>query len=139
MALNVIKGVQNAENVLVRIDPLDLDSLPESILARTEEAFGKGVTPLQSVNQMLDDVRKNGDSAVLRYAKLLDGSDLEEFSVTKKQMTQARDSISKELRESLELAAERIRNFHQSTMPDQWVDRNQGLGEMIRPLEREGL
>mgnify|MGYP001306161878 FL=1 len=82
MALNVIKGVQNAENVLVRIDPLDLDSLPESILARTEEAFGKGVTPLQSVNQMLDDVRKNGDSAVLRYAKLLDGSDLEEFSVT---------------------------------------------------------
>ena len=139
MALNVIKGVQNAENVLVRIDPLDLDSLPESILARTEEAFGKGVTPLQSVNQMLDDVRKNGDSAVLRYAKLLDGSDLEEFSVTKKQMTQARDSISKELRESLELAAERIRNFHRSTMPDQWVDRNQGLGELIRPLERVGL
>ena len=139
MALNVIKGVQNAENVLVRIDPLDLDSLPESILARTEEAFGKGVTPLQSVNQMLDDVRKDGDSAVLRYAKLLDGSDLEEFSVTKKQMTQARDSISKELRESLELAAERIRNFHRSTMPDQWVDRNQGLGELIRPLERVGL
>ena len=139
MALNVIKGVQNAENVLVRIDPLDLDSLPESILARTEEAFGKGVTPLQSVNQMLDDVRKDGDSAVLRYAKLLDGSDLEEFSVTKKQMTQARDSISKELRESLELAAERIRNFHQSTMPDQWVDRSQGLGELIRPLERVGL
>ena len=139
MALNVIKGVQNAENVLVRIDPLDLDSLPESILARTEEAFGKGVTPLQSVNQMLDDVRKDGDSAVLRYAKLLDSSDLEEFSVTKKQMTQARDSISKELRESLELAAERIRNFHRSTMPDQWVDRNQGLGELIRPLERVGL
>ena len=139
MALNVIKGVQNAENVLVRIDPLDLDSLPESILARTEEAFGKGVTPLQSVNQMLDDVRKDGDSAVLRYAKLLDGSDLEEFSVTKKQMTQARDSIGKELRESLELAAERIRNFHRSTMPDQWVDRNQGLGELIRPLERVGL
>ena len=135
----MIKGVQNAENVLVRIDPLDLDSLPESILARTEEAFGKGVTPLQSVNQMLDDVRKDGDSAVLRYAKLLDGSDLEEFSVTKKQMTQARDSISKELRESLELAAERIRNFHRSTMPDQWVDRNQGLGELIRPLERVGL
>ena len=139
MALNVIKGVQNAENVLVRIDPLDLDSLPESILARTEEAFGKGVTPLQSVNQMLDDVRKDGDSAVLRYAKLLDSSDLEEFSVTKKQMTQARDSISKELRESLELAAERIRSFHRSTMPDQWVDRNQGLGELIRPLERVGL
>ena len=51
MALNVIHGSQNAENVLVRVDPLDLDSLPESVLARTEEAFGKGVTPEQSILQ----------------------------------------------------------------------------------------
>jgi len=56
LALNVIKGIQNAENVLVRIDPLDLDSLPESVLARTQEAFGEGVTPLQSIHQILDDV-----------------------------------------------------------------------------------
>ncbi|MQG47814.1 MAG: histidinol dehydrogenase, partial [SAR202 cluster bacterium] len=132
-------GVQNAENVLVRIDPLDLDSLPESVLARTEEAFGKGVTPLQSVHQMLDDVRRDGDSAVLRYAKLLDGSDLEDFRVTDAQMAQARDSVSKELRESLELAAQRVRSFHEATMPSDWIDRKQGLGELIRPLDRVGL
>ena len=139
MPLNVIHGVQNAENVLVRIDPLDLDSLPESVLARTEEAFGKGVTPLQSVQQMLDDVRRDGDSAVLRYAKLLDGSDLEDFRVTDAQMAQARDSVSKELRESLELAAQRVRSFHEATMPTDWIDRKQGLGELIRPLDRVGL
>jgi len=139
LPLNVIHGVQNAENVLVRIDPLDLDSLPESVLARTEEAFGKGVTPLQSVHQMLDDVRRDGDSAVLRYAKLLDGSDLEDFRVTDAQMAQARDSVSKELRESLELAAQRVRSFHEATMPSDWIDRKQGLGELIRPLDRVGL
>ncbi|MDA1127521.1 MAG: histidinol dehydrogenase [Chloroflexi bacterium] len=139
MALNVIHGVQNAENVLVRIDPLDLDSLPESVLARTEEAFGKGVTAEQSIIQMLGDVRRDGDSAVIRYAKLLDGSDLEDFRVTEKQMAQARASVSKALRESLELAAQRVRNFHESTMPSEWVDRKQGLGELIRPLDRVGL
>ena len=139
MALNVIHGVQNAENVLVRIDPLDLDSLPESVLARTEEAFGKGVTAEQSILQMLGDVRREGDAAVLRYAKLLDGSDLEDFRVTPKQMKEARESISKDLRESLELAAQRVRNFHESTMPNEWVDRKQGLGELIRPLDRVGL
>ena len=139
MPLSVIRGVQNAENVLVRIDPLDLDSLPESMLARTEEAFGKGVTPLQSVHQMLDDVRRDGDSAVLRYAKLLDGSDLEDFRVTDAQMAQARNSVSKELRESLELAAQRVRSFHEATMPSDWIDRKQGLGELIRPLDRVGL
>ncbi|SVC30406.1 uncharacterized protein METZ01_LOCUS283260, partial [marine metagenome] len=139
MALNVIKGAQNAENVLVRIDPLDLESLPESVLARTEEAFGKGVSPLESVNQMLIDVRREGDAAVLRYAKLLDGSDLEDFRVTNAQMAQARDSVSKELRESLELAAQRVRDFHEATMPSNWVDREKGLGELIRPLDRVGL
>ena len=139
MALNVIKGIQNAENVLVRIDPLDLDSLPESVLARTQEAFGEGVTPLQSIHQMLDDVRQDGDAAVRRYAKLLDGSDLEEFRVTEEQMAQARNSVSKELRESLELAAQRVRDFHEATMPSDWVDREKGLGELVRPLDRVGL
>ena len=139
MALNVIKGIQNAENVLVRIDPLDLDSLPESVLARTQEAFGEGVTPLQSIHQILDDVRQDGDAAVRRYAKLLDGSDLEDFRVTEEQMAQARNSVSKELRESLELAAHRVRDFHEATMPSDWVDREKGLGELVRPLDRVGL
>ncbi|PKB71049.1 MAG: histidinol dehydrogenase [SAR202 cluster bacterium Io17-Chloro-G6] len=124
---------------MVRIDPLDLDSLPESVLARTEEAFGKGVTAEQSILQMLADVRREGDAAVLRYAKLLDDSDLENFRVTEEQMAQARASVSKELRESLELAAQRVREFHQATMPNQWVDREQGLGELVRPLDRIGL
>jgi len=139
LTLNVIKGIQNAENVLVRIDPLDLDSLPESVLARTQEAFGEGVTPLQSIHQILDDVRQDGDAAVRRYAKLLDGSDLEDFRVTEEQMAQARNSVSKELRESLELAAQRVRDFHEATMPSDWVDREKGLGELVRPLDRVGL
>jgi len=139
LALNVIKGIQNAENVLVRIDPLDLDSLPESVLARTQEAFGEGVPPLQSMHQILDDVRQDGDAAVRRYAKLLDGSDLEDFRVTEEQMAQARNSVSKELRESLELAAQRVRDFHEATMPSDWVDREKGLGELVRPLDRVGL
>jgi len=139
LALNVIKGIQNAENVLVRIDPLDLDSLPDSVLARTQEAFGEGVTPLHSIHQILDDVRQDGDAAVRRYAKLLDGSDLEDFRVTEEQMAQARNSVSKELRESLELAAQRVRDFHEETMPSDWVDREKGLGELVRPLDRVGL
>jgi len=139
LALNVIKGIQNAENVLVRIDPLDLDSLPDSVLARTQEAFGEGVTPLHSIHQILDDVRQDGDAAVRRYAKLLDGSDLEDFRVTEEQMAQARNSVSKELRESLELAAQRVRDFHEATMPSDWVDHEKGLGELVRPLDRVGL
>ena len=139
MTLNVIRGVQDAESVLTRVDPLDLSSLPESVVARTRQAFGEGVTPEQSVVQILRDVREEGDAAVRRYAKLLDGADLEQFQVDDELIARARESVSPELRESLELAAQRVRDFHEATMPQGWLDRKQGLGELVRPLERVGL
>ncbi len=139
MTLNVIRGVQDAESVLTRVDPLDLSSLPDSVVARTRQAFGEGVTPEQSVVQILRDVRQEGDEAVRRYAKLLDGADLEQFQVDDKLIARARESVSPELRQSLELAAQRVRDFHEATMPQGWLDRKQGLGELVRPLERVGL
>ena len=37
--LNIIRGAENAENVLTRIDPLDLSSLPDSVVARTHRGI----------------------------------------------------------------------------------------------------
>ena len=139
MALKVVRGLENAGEVLVRVDPLDLTSLPESVLARTREAFGDDVTPAESVVKILADVRRDGDSAVRHYAKLLDGADLEHFRIDEAEVNAARKLVSPELRESLELAAARIRAFHEATMPGGWMDPRQGLGELVRPLDRVGL
>ena len=137
--LNIIRGAENAENVLARIDPLDLSSLPESVLERTRQAFGEGVTPVESVVRMLADVRRDGDVAVRHYAKLLDGADLEDFRIPDSELDTASEQVTPELWQSLELAAERIRSFHQSTMPGEWMDPAQGLGELVRPLARVGV
>ena len=137
--LNIIRGAENAENVLTRIDPLDLSSLPESVVARTHQAFGDGVTPAESVVRMLADVKRDGDAAVRRYAKLLDGAELDDFRIPQSELDAASEQVSPELWESLELAAERIRSFHQSTMPGEWMDPAQGLGELVRPLARVGV
>ncbi len=139
MTLNIVRGLKNAEDVLVRIDPLDLSSLPESVLARTRQAFGDDVTPAESVVKILADVRRDGDAAVRHYAKLLDGADLENFRIDDAEVADAKKRVSPELRESLELAAARIRSFHESTMPVDWMDSQQGLGELVRPLDRVGL
>ena len=82
--LNLVHGLAEAEGVLARLDPLDLDSLPESVLERTRQAFGDDVTPEQSVVNMLRDVRREGDAAIRRYARLLDGADLPEFRIDDK-------------------------------------------------------
>lgn len=139
MKLNLVHGLAAAAGVLTRLDPLDMDSLPESVAERTRQVFGPEVTPEQSVVKMLREVRREGDAAIRRYAQLLDGIDLTEFRVADDELTQARAAISPELEASLQLAARRIADFHQSTLPRHWVDLAQGLGEMVRPLERVGL
>ena len=137
--LNLVHGLAEAEGVLARLDPLDLDSLPESVLERTRQAFGDDVTPEQSVVNMLRDVRREGDAAIRRYARLLDGTDLTEFRIDDKELSEARAGISPQLEAALQLAAQRIREFHQVTLPRNWVDLEQGLGEIVRPLQRVGL
>jgi histidinol dehydrogenase len=137
--LRLIQGIEVAEEVLVRVDPLDLNSLPESVLARTRQAFGDGVTPEQSVVRVLHEVRTEGDTAVRRYTKLLDGLELDELEVSAAQMAEARAQVPADLRQSLELAAERIIEFHRAVLPRDWVDGEKGLGELIRPLDRVGL
>ncbi len=139
MRLNRLKGLKEAEGLLSRLDPLGLSELPEAVVARTRQIFGEGVTPEQSVVQILRDVQQQGDAALRRYAELLDGAQLDEFRVSDAEINHARESISGELNQALELAARRVTQFHQSTLPQSWVDLEQGLGELVRPLERVGL
>jgi len=96
--LKLIKGVDGAEEILTRLDPLDFSGLPDSVLAQTRRIFGEGVTPEESVIRILRDVRASGDAAVRHYAKMLDDIDLQDFLVSPAQMDQARAVVSDELR-----------------------------------------
>ena len=139
MQLKQVQGLAAADSVLTRIDPLDLSSLPQSALQRTRELFGPEATPEDSVLRMLRDVRTDGDSAVRRYAKLMDDADLSELEVPAAELEAAWRAIPDDLKRALELAAERITRFHEATLPRDWVDLSDGLGELVRPLERVGL
>ena len=139
MRLKMVRGLSAAESVLTRIDPLDLSSLPEPVLQRTRDLFGADATPESSVLQMLRDVRAGGDDAVRRYASLLDGADLDSLQVPAAELDAAWESTPDDLKRALELAARRITEFHEATLPRDWVDLGGGLGELIRPLERVGL
>ncbi len=139
MRLKMVRGLSAAESVLTRIDPLDLSSLPDPVLQRTRDLFGADATPESSVLQMLREVRAGGDDAVRRYASLLDGADLDSLQVPESDLDGAWDSTPDDLKQALELAARRITDFHEATLPRDWVDLGGGLGELIRPLERVGL
>ncbi len=139
MELRVIRGLAQAKTERYRVDPADLGSLPDEVWDRTESVFGERLTPEQSVRRILQDVESQGDEAVRRYGKLLDGFETESLEVTAAEIDRARAQLSPELLQALELAANRVEHFHQATMRKSWVDLGSGLGELVTPIERVGI
>ena len=98
-----------------------------------------------TVSDILQEVRSRGDSAVVEYTKRFDGfaaNSIDELSVSQEQMQQALLSISKEQREALTHAADRIRSYHEKQKQDSWTyTETDGsvYGQKISPLRRVGV
>ncbi len=145
MDLKVIRGADQAKRELTRVDPLALDSIPPEAMERTVEIFGEPLSPKESVERILEDVRCQGDGALRRYARLLDGyaPSGEEadwaIEISDEQVSRAYEKAPKDLIGALELAGGRVEEFHRATLRRSWVDLGSGLGELVLPIERVGI
>jgi histidinol dehydrogenase len=98
-----------------------------------------------TVSDILQEVRSRGDSAVVEYTNRFDGfaaGSIDELSVSQEQMQQALLSISKEQREALTHAADRIRSYHEKQKQDSWTYTEADgsvYGQKISPLRRVGV
>jgi histidinol dehydrogenase len=139
MRLQVIEGLDRARDALQRTDPLDTSGVPDEVLDRNEQLFGERLSPQEAVQRILNDVRREGDQALRRYTKLLDSVDLEQIEVSRAELDAAVEGLPTDLRHSLEIAAERIEDYHKQCMPRRWLDLETGLGEFTIPLDRVGV
>ncbi len=64
------------------------------------------------VNSVLDDVRQNGDKAVIAYEEKFDKAVLTQLAVSDAEMQEAEQLVSNELKEALQLAHDNIAHFH---------------------------
>ena len=100
---------------------------------------------LKTVDQIIADVRAKGDVHVLALTQQFDRHPATAFSqleLTQAQLQNAFDGLSDEVRQALELAANRIREFHQAQQQDGWtyVDAlGNTLGQKVTPLDRVGI
>ena len=136
--MKVVRGLEAGREALCSRRGLGLDSVPPHVEQRTVEAFGEPLTPVQAVERILTDVRERGDEAVRDLAHRLDGADLESLEVPKSAVADAYGAVPDEQVRALELAAGRIRRFHEASLPRSWVDLTEGYGELINPVERVG-
>jgi len=65
-----------------------------------------------SVQKILNEVRKHGDKALKEYTKQFDKVVLESFEVTKEEMVEAEKLVSVNLKQAIEMARRNIWKFH---------------------------
>lgn len=100
---------------------------------------------IQTVDQIINNVRKNGDAEVLALTQQFDQHPAKLFSdleIPPTELQQAFDELSDDVKNALELAAQRIRTFHQAQKQDGWQyidDLGNTLGQKVTPLDRVGI
>ncbi len=97
------------------------------------------------VDDILHQVKTHGDAAVVEFTNKFDrrsAQHIDEFVVSSAQLQCALAQITPEQRTALEIAAERIRSYHQHQLQSSWrYTEADGtvLGQQISAMERVGL
>jgi histidinol dehydrogenase len=102
----------------------------------------------QRVADILADVQKRGDAAVLEYTQRFDGlqaADVKALEITQAELQAALDSLPAVQREALQAAAARVRKYHEAQKKasgESWSYRDEDgtlLGQKVTPLDRVGI
>ncbi len=110
----------------------------ERLLSRAEDDLSFFV---EKVAPIVDAVRDEGDTALVRFAKAFDGADLDATSlkVSDAEFEQARSAVSTDVIDVLEYAADNIRRFHEAQKPgDMWMKEIRPgvlVGERYTPID----
>ncbi len=117
------------------------EEYPQSVLDSIERVFGAALSPRDAVARLLDEVRANGDAAIRTWTQRIDGTALGALEVPSQALDVAYDALDVALRDALELAAGRIRDFHQRQPIPTWTTDEMGgtLGQQVVPLRRVGI
>lgn len=94
------------------------------------------------VADILDNVKRRGDDAVIEYAEKFDGVQLSSLMVTQEEIDAAYSAADPEFIKTLEMAAENIFAFHEKQLHTGFAMTDKDgvvLGQKYTPVERAGL
>lgn len=97
------------------------------------------------VLEIIQAVRTRGDAALVELTQRFDGlevSGMADLILPRARLEQALERITPEQRRALELAAERVRIYHERQKQDSWTYTEADgtvLGQKVTPLDRAGL
>tara|TARA_B100000809_G_C15103724_1_gene517921 strand:- start:782 stop:2065 length:1284 start_codon:yes stop_codon:yes gene_type:complete len=95
-----------------------------------------------TVTEIFNDVKRQGDKAVSKYTALFDGAQLKTVVVSKEEITNAVSMVSEELKEAIQIAKKNIETFHAAQKTERVsVQTSKGVDcwQEKRPIQKVGL
>lgn len=96
----------------------------------------------QTVYDIIEQVKQNGDNALFMYCEKFDGAKLTSLEVSNAEVDEAFDYVDDKFIGILKTAAENIRNFHKRQVKNSFIiNENDGvvIGQKVIPIEKVGL
>ncbi len=98
----------------------------------------------QAVTRIIDDIKKNGDDALIKYTNRFDSPGLtaDRIKVTEKEIKAAVKKADRSFVLSLNRAARQIEAFHKQQLVNSWINTDRSgvlLGQLVNPVDRAGI
>ena len=109
------------------------------------EIFARGTASTDVsgiVTEIIEDVKQNGDAALIKYAEKFDKAILTSLEVTEAEIEEAFNAVEPKFLEIIRTAAENIRAFHEKQVRNSFIiSEKDGIvtGQKITPIEKVGL
>ena len=116
----------------------------EELLKKLDERSNTDNTKvLNIVKEIIANIKERGDEALIEYTNKFDcpSINIDNIKVTEQEILDGYNAISDELKETFNIAKQRIYDFHMHQKEETWTYENNGevLGQKITPLENVGV
>ena len=123
------------------LTPDTIRTLQDSLLKRSPNYYAQYADRVQNI---IDDVKENGDEALFRLTRQFDGAEISasNIRVTPAEIEAAYSYVDPELVEVIRRAISNIRSYHEKQKRNSWFDSTaEGtlLGQKITPLASTGV
>lgn len=125
----------------MKILETERDPASEILAALTSEARGPDPEIEHTVREIIEDVRKRGDAALLELGRKFDSPELNSIRVEPCDFDAAYDAVPPDLLAAIRTAKSNIEEFHRKQLCNSWLDTREGFtyGQLVRPIERVGF
>ena len=129
---------------LLKKPTFDQVELSDKIKEKNKQIFGEDLTAEEVVHKIVNGVRANGDSDIIKFTKQIDGVDFKQksFLVTEEEYNEAEQMVDQNVLQSIKKAIQNVQAYHREQRPKSWMTyREHGaiLGQSCIPLDKVGI